>query len=62
MKRKGVKCKSQKSEKKLFANGQTEPIEVLGTFECDIYCNDSGVHCVDKFTVIEDSGKVLLGK
>ena len=62
MKQKGVKCKSQKSEKKLFAYGQTEPIEVLGIFECDIYCNDSVVHCVDEFTVIEGSGKVLLGK
>ena len=62
MKQKGVKCKSQKSEKKLFAYRQTEPIEVLVTFECDIYCNDSGVHCVEEFTVIEGSGKALLGK
>ena len=29
MKQQGVKCKSQKCGKKLFAYGQTEPIEVL---------------------------------
>ena len=42
LKQKGVKCKSQKCEKKLFAYGQTKPIEVVGTFESEIYCEESG--------------------
>ncbi|CAB4039297.1 Hypothetical predicted protein, partial [Paramuricea clavata] len=41
LKQKGVKCESQKSEKKLFACGQTDSIEVLGTFKSDIFCKDS---------------------
>ena len=32
LKQKGVKCKSRKCEKKLFAYGQTKSIEVVGTF------------------------------
>ncbi|CAB3979614.1 Hypothetical predicted protein, partial [Paramuricea clavata] len=62
LKQKGVKCESQKSEKKLFAYGQTDSIEVLGTFKSDIFCKDSRVSCVDEFTVVEGPGKVLLGK
>ncbi|CAB3999024.1 Neural cell adhesion molecule 1, partial [Paramuricea clavata] len=62
LKQKGVKCESQKSEKKLFAYGQTNSIEVLGTFKSDIFCKDSRVSCVDEFTVVEGPGKVLLGK
>ena len=62
LKQKGVKCESQKSEKKLFGYGQTESIEVLGTFKSDIFCKDSRVSCVDEFTVVEGPGKVLLGK
>jgi hypothetical protein len=55
-KKKGMKCKSQKSEK-LFAYEETKPIKVLVTFECDIFCNDSRVSCVDEFTVVESPGK-----
>ena len=62
MKQQGVKCKSQKCGKKLFAYGQTEPIEVLGRFEADICCDASGENCVDEFTVVEGPGKTLLGK
>jgi hypothetical protein len=62
LKQEGVKCESQKSEKKLFGYGQTESIEVLGTFKSDIFCKDSRVSCVDEFTVVEGPGKVLLGK
>ena len=62
MKQKEVKCKSQKSEEKLFAYGQTKPIKVLATFDCDIFCNDLTVSCVDQFTVVESSGKDLRAK
>ena len=57
-----MKCQSQKSEKKLFAYGQTKLIEVVGTFKSEIYCEESGEMCVDEFTVVEGHGKALLGK
>lgn len=57
-----MKCQSRKCEKKLFAYGQTKPIEVVGTFESELYCEESGEKCVDEFTVVEGSGKALLGK
>ena len=62
LKQKGVKCQSRKCEKKLFAYGQTKPIEVVGTFESELYCEKSGEKCVDEFTVVEGHGKALLGK
>ena len=58
----GVKCTSQKCSKKLFAYGQTEPIEVLGTFKAEIHCEDSAKSCLDEFTVVKGPGKPLLGK
>ena len=58
----GVKCKSRKCEKKLFAYGQTKPIEVVGTFESEIHCEESGEKRVDEFTVVEGRGKAQLGK
>ena len=62
LKQKGVKCQSQKSEKKLFVYVHTKPIEVVGTFETEVYCEKSGEKCVDEFTVVEGHGKALLGK
>ena len=62
LKQKGVKCTSPKCSKKLFAYGQTEPIEVLGTFEAEIHCEDSAKGCLDEFTVVKGPGKTLLGK
>ena len=62
LKQKGVKCKSRKCEKKLFAYGPTKPIEVVGTFESEVHCEESGEKCVDEFTVVEGRGKALLGK
>ena len=47
LKQKGVKCKSRTCEKKLFAYGKTKPIEVVGTFESEIHCDESGEKCVD---------------
>ena len=62
LKQKGVKCKSRTCEKKLFAYGQTKPIEVVGTFQSEIHCDESGEKCVDEFTVVEGRGKALLRK
>ena len=57
-----VVCDSKKCDKRLFAYGQKEPIEVVGTFVSEIVCPDSGEKCVDEFTVIQGVGKPLLGK
>ena len=53
---------SQKCSKKLFAYGQTKPIEVLGTFEAEIHCEVSAKSCLGEFTVVKGPGKTLLGK
>ena len=62
LKQNGVKCTSQKCSKKLFAYGQTERIEVLGTFKAEIHCEDSAKSCLDEFTVVKGPGKPLIGK
>ena len=51
LKKKSVQCESKKSSKKLFAYGQKDPIEVIGTFVSEIVCEISGNSCVDEFTV-----------
>lgn len=48
--------------KKLFAYGETKPIEEVGTFKTEIYCQESREMCLDEFTVVEGHGKALLGK
>ena len=53
---------SEMTSKKLYAYGQTEPIEVLGTFETEIHPEDSAKSCLDEFTVVKGPGKTLLGK
>ena len=42
LKQEGVKCRSQRCERKLLAYGQSEPIEVVGTVESEVYCEASG--------------------
>ncbi|XP_028405743.1 uncharacterized protein LOC114528313 [Dendronephthya gigantea] len=62
LKENNIECQSTKSEKKLFAYGQKDPIEVAGTFVSEIVCEASGEKCTDEFTVIKGAGKPLLGK
>ena len=62
LKQESVKCRSQRCERKLFAHGQSEPIEVVGTFESEVYCEASGERCEAEFTVVESHGKALLGR
>ena len=62
LKKKSVQCESMKSSKKLFAYGQKDPIEVIGTFVSEIVCEISGNSCVDEFTVVKGPGRSLLGK
>ena len=38
LKQKQVKCESKQADKKLFAYGQKEPIDVVGTFVSEIVC------------------------
>ena len=45
LKKKTVQCESKKSRKKLFAYGQKDPIEVIGTFVSEIVCEISGNSC-----------------
>ena len=61
-KQESVKCRSQRCERKLFADGQSEPIKVVGTFESEVYCEASGERCEAEFTVVESHGKALLGR
>ena len=37
----------------MFAYGQKDPIEVIGTFVPEIVCEISGNSCVDEFTVVK---------
>jgi transposase InsO family protein len=62
LKQNHVKCTSSKSDKKLFAYGQRNPIDVIGTFTAEIVCDINGVKCEGEFTVIKGKGKPLLGK
>ena len=62
LKQEGVKCRSQRCARKLFAYGQTEPIEVVETFESGVYCEASGERCVAEFTVVKTHGSALLGR
>ena len=47
MKKEGVQCDSKTSSKTLFAYGQKEPTEVIGTFVSEIVCGVNGKTCVD---------------
>ena len=62
LKENNIDCQSTKSEKKLFAYGQKEPIEVAGTFASEIVREASGEKCRDEFIVIKGAGKPFLGR
>ena len=62
LKQNHIKCESKVSDRKLFAYGQKEPMEVVGTFVAEIACEASRERCVDEFTVIKSTGRPLLGR
>ena len=62
LKQNHVVCQSAQSEKRVFAYGQKEPIDVAGTFTTEIVCEANGETCVDEFTVIKGDGRPLLGR
>ena len=57
LKAQNVDAMSRKSSKKLFAYGQTEPIEILGTSDAKITCDVTG-----EFMVIKGRGTTILSK
>ena len=62
LKKDGVKYVSRRTNKKLFAYGQEKPIDVLGTFVAEIEYENNDRKCEGEFTVINGTGKTLLGR
>ena len=62
LKRQQIRCTSKTESKTLFAYGQSEPMETLGTFRCVVMCKDTGKRCVGEFTVIKGEGRPIIGK
>ena len=59
LKNRKVKCTSQKSDKKLYPYGSSQPLETLGSFIADIAVGNSTVKA--EFIVIQGKGQALLG-
>ena len=64
LKEQKIKCKSEKSDKKLYAYGSDMPLNVLGKFSCNVSLNAKGQSkCVQAlFYVVKGNGQSLLGK
>lgn len=58
----GIKCQSQKTKKKIFAYGQKEPLNVLGTFIAEVEAVDTKKTSEEEFVVVAEEGISLLGK
>ena len=59
LKRNKVKCKSARSDKKLFAYASQTPLDVIGTFACEV---SAGLNTANaEFCVINGKGGPLLG-
>ncbi|KAK2551951.1 hypothetical protein P5673_026947, partial [Acropora cervicornis] len=52
LKQNHVVCQSAQSEKKMFAYGQKEPIDVAGTFTTDIVCEANGKRTAEQLDVL----------
>ena len=55
-----VKCTSKKCNKKLYAYGNSKPLEVLGSFRAATSTNNKEVNA--EFIVIKGTGEPLLGR
>ena len=62
LKLKGIKCKSRKAAKELFAYGGTEPLLILGTFTADVMLAGINVRCRADFVEVKGNGRTLLGR
>lgn len=59
LKKKRVRCTSQRSSKKLYPYGSSKPLDTLGSFMADISVGNSSVKA--EFIVIQGKGQALLG-
>jgi len=57
---KGVKCKSEKANQKLYPYGTSEPLNTLGKF--DALVNLAGKDVTAEFIVICNEGRPILGR
>ena len=60
LKRNKVKCKSARSDKKLFAYASQTPLDVIGTFSCEVSAGRNTANA--EFCVISGKGDPLLGR
>ena len=60
LKQKGVKCKPEKTNQKLFPYGTSEPLHTLGTFEASV--NPAGKDVTAKFIVICNERRPIMGR
>ena len=60
LKRNKVKCKSARSDKKLFAYASQTPLDVIGTFSCEVFAGKNTTNA--KFCVINGKRDPLLGR
>ena len=60
MKQKGVKCKSEKTNQKLYPYGTSEPLDTLGKFEASV--NLAGKDVTAEFIVICNEGRPIMGR
>ena len=60
LKKNRVKCKSARSDKKLYTYASQVPLEIIGTFHCEVSAGCNSVNA--DFYVISGKGESLLGK
>lgn len=60
LKQKGVKCKSEKTNQKLYPYGTSEPLDTLGKFEASV--NLAGKDATAEFIVICNEGRPIMGR
>ena len=60
LKQKGIKCKSEKTNQKLYPYGTSEPLNTLGKFEASV--NLDGKDVTAEFIVISNEGRPLMGR
>lgn len=60
MKKSKIKCESRLSDKKIYASGNTQLLNVSGSFIASVSVGDKNVDA--EFFVVEEKGQALLGK
>lgn len=57
-----IKCTSKVCERELFAYGSKQPLELLGSFQCETKVVETGKCIHAEFVVIKGQGQPLLGR